>query len=223
MNCCENCPRGQLIVISGPSGVGKGTVVSLILETYNGFSRSKSLTTRPRRDRDPNDEKYEFCDRDTFNKRFEEGDILERTEYGGNYYGTIRSELEKGVEEGKNILMEIDVNGALQIKRLYPHAILICLLPDKFSDLITRLRTRGTEDPENMKIRLDEAKKEITYFHEFDYVVVNSSGKAAKAAEEIVGIVHADSLRTARHNEFYKELLDSLNSEGSGCPDANDN
>ncbi|NLB16463.1 MAG: guanylate kinase [Clostridiales bacterium] len=211
MICCENCPRGQLIVISGPSGVGKGTVVSLILKSYDGFTRSKSLTTRPRRDRDPNDTKYEFCDRETFNKRFGDGDILERTEYGGNYYGTIRSDLEKSVSEGKNVLLEIDVNGALQIKKLYPYAILICLLPDRFSDLITRLRTRGTEDPENMKVRLDEAKKEITYFHEFDYVVVNSSGKAAQAAEEIVGIVHADSLRTVRHGEFYNELLNSLN------------
>lgn len=202
--------RGGLFVISGPSGVGKGTVVTKLLESDFGFVRSRSMTTRPRRPLDPNDVKYSFCDRETFMQMVVGGQILEYTEYGGNLYGTITSLLDEDIKAGKNILLELDVNGAVAIKEKFPTAVTVCLLPESFEELVRRLRGRGTESEDVISVRLNEARREITHFYDFDYIVINRSGKVDEAAQAVLDIARLDSMRSCRMGDFYSDYIKSI-------------
>lgn len=168
------------------------------------------MTTRPRRPLDPNDVKYRFCDRETFMSMVVSGEILEYTEYGGNLYGTITSLLNEDIKEGKNILLELDVNGAVAIKEKFPSAVTVCLLPESFEELVRRLRGRGTESEEVIEIRLNEAKREITHFNDFDYIIINKSGHPEEAAEEVLEIARVDRLRSCRRGDFYESFSRSI-------------
>ena len=202
--------KGGLFVVSGPSGVGKGTVVTRLLESDFGFVRSRSMTTRPRRPLDPNDVKYQFCDRETFMNMVVGGEILEYTEYGGNLYGTITSLLEDDIRAGKNILLELDVNGAVAIKERFPTAVTVCLLPESFEELVRRLRGRGTESEDVIAVRLNEARREITHFYDFDYIVINRSGMIDEAANSILDIARLDGMRSCRMGDFYAGFVSSI-------------
>lgn len=202
---------GVPIVIAGPSGVGKGTVVSKIIAGRSDFARSKSATTRPPRECDPNDSRYVFMSREAFMEALAKGDVIEYTVYAGNYYGTLCSQIDSCTREGKNVLLEIDVNGAVQIRRMYPDAILIWMLPRDFPELEKRLRDRGTEDEESIVRRLSEVKREIAHFYDFDYIVVNRDGKPDEAVRDILGIVESEKLRVERNRGYYENFLKSIN------------
>ena len=190
--------RGLLVVVSGPAGSGKGTVLPKVMAAGN-FRYSVSATTRAPRPGEKDGVNYHFLDRAAFEARIAAGDMLEYTTYCENYYGTPKKEAEAVLETGCNLLLEIEVEGAAQVKAAYPDAVLIMLLPPSFAAEEARLRGRGTESEEKIQARLDQARYEVRQAPHYDYLVYNRDGEADRAAEEILTIVRAERLRTARH------------------------
>ncbi len=188
--------KGLMIVISGPAGSGKGTVNAHLL-SRDDFVYSVSATTRAPRPGEVDGVNYRFLSREEFLARIESGDMLEYTEYCGNFYGTPRKEAEAVLESGKNLILEIEVEGAGNVKAKYPDAVLILLLPPSFAVQEQRLRSRGTETEEKILARLARTREEVALANRYDYVVYNYDGKAEEAAEEILAIVRAerDALR----------------------------
>ena len=193
--------KGLLIVVSGPSGSGKGTVNQKLL-SMGDFCFSISATTRAPREGEIDGVNYFFITREEFEKRIENGDMLEYNVYSGNYYGTPREMVERVLEEGKNIILEIDVNGAVQVKQKYPDAILIMLLPPSFAVQEQRLRDRGTETEEVIRMRLEETRREVPRIGEYDYVVTNNDGAIEIAAEDILSIVRSEHLSVMRNPDI---------------------
>ncbi len=189
--------KGLLIVVSGPAGSGKGTVNRHLLDTGE-FVYSVSATTRAPRPGEVDGVNYHFITREEFLSRIEEGRMLEYTEYCENFYGTPLKEAEETLASGKHLILEIEVEGAANVKRLYPEAVLILLLPPSFAVQEQRLRGRGTEPEEKIRQRLERTREEIAIADFYDYVVVNQDGKDAEAAEDIRAIVRAEAHALAR-------------------------
>ncbi len=162
--------KGLIIVISGPAGSGKGTVNAHLLRTGD-FAYSVSATTRAPRPGEVDGVNYYFVSKDDFENRIADGRMLEYTEYCGNYYGTPKEEALRVIEGGKNLILEIEVEGAMNIKRTYPEAILIMLLPPSFSKQEERLRGRGTETEEKILARLQRAHEEVELLPNYDYQI----------------------------------------------------
>lgn len=190
--------KGLLIVVSGPAGSGKGTVNKQLLDTGD-FAFSVSATTRAPRPGEVDGVNYHFISHEDFEKRIATGDMIEFTSYCGNYYGTPRKEVEEVLAKGKNIILEIEVNGAVNVKREYPDAVLILLLPPTYAEQEARLRGRATETEEKILARLETAKEEISRFGEYAYVVYNRDGASQEAVNDILAIVRAEKLSVARH------------------------
>ena len=190
--------KGLMIVISGPAGSGKGTVNAHLLAREE-FVYSVSATTRAPRPGEVDGVNYHYLSREEFLRRIEAGDMLEYTEYCGNFYGTPRKEAEAVLNSGKNLILEIEVEGAQNVKDKYPDAVLIMLLPPSFAVQEQRLRGRGTEPEEKILARLTRTREEVALVDHYDYVVYNYDGKAAEAADEILAIVRAEA-DALRHN-----------------------
>lgn len=184
--------KGLLIVISGPSGSGKGTVVKALKEMIPDLGVSVSATTRAPRAGEEHGREYFFIPRESFEEMIENGDILEHTTYCDNLYGTPRKEAERVLSEGRDLILEIEVDGAGQIKKKFPEAIMIMLIPPSLSVLEARLRGRGTETEEVIQSRLRRACEEIQLAHDYNYVVVNEDGMVGECAEEIIRIMAAE-------------------------------
>jgi guanylate kinase len=182
-----NCKNGKLIIVSGPSGVGKGTVCGILLKSNNNIVKSVSVTTRNPRKGEINGVNYFFVTKDEYQKIKQEGGFLETFEIYGNFYGTPIKFVEENLKKGINVLLEIDVQGALEVKRKMPSALLIFLLPPSMEVLCERLKGRNTEDSESFKRRMESAQAEIQNKSRYDYCVVNDN--AQKAAEEILQII----------------------------------
>lgn len=197
--------KGLLFVISGPSGTGKGTVMKHLLETGEYFY-SVSATTRAPRPEDKEGVTYYFVTREQFEEKIAAGEMLEYAEYSGNYYGTPKSAVESALEAGKNVILEIETKGALQVREKMPEAVLIFILPPDIKTLRARLEGRGTESREVIDLRMSQVKREIALFPEYDYAVVNENGKAKEAAEEIMLIAGAERLRASRNADFAKNF-----------------
>ncbi len=165
--------EGKLVLFSGPSGVGKDTVLSIILDKNKGLQKSVSITTRNMRENEVDGEDYHFISVPEFENMIQNGEMLEYAQYGKNFYGTPKAPVDKWLSEGKTIILKIEVQGAENIKKLYPDAIAIFLLPPSMDELEARLRLRGTEDEEDIQKRLEIAKTEVDKSKNYDYFVTN--------------------------------------------------
>lgn len=183
--------KGLLIVVSGPAGSGKGTVNAKLLQSPE-YAFSVSATTRAPRPGEVNGKNYWYISREEFEERIARGEMLEHTEYCGNYYGTPKKEAEEVLATGKNLILEIDVKGAMNVKRLYPEAVLIMLLPPSFAVQEARLRGRKTETEEKIRARLDKTREELEQLGKYDYLVINRENGAEECAEDIRAIVRAE-------------------------------
>ena len=200
--------KGLLIVVSGPAGSGKGTVNAHLLNSGE-FVYSVSATTRAPRPGEVDGINYHFITKDEFKSRIERGDMLEYTEYCGNFYGTPKKEAEDVLASGKNLILEIEVEGAQNIKKKYPDAVLVLLLPPSYSVQEARLRGRGTETEEKIRLRLERAKEEIAFANVYDYVVYNRDGLDREAAEEIRAIVTAEKSSVSRNPHIAENYLNN--------------
>lgn len=200
--------KGLLIVVSGPAGSGKGTVCAHLLKTGN-FAFSVSATTRAPRPGEENGVNYHFISKEDFKSRIENGDMLEYTEYCGNFYGTPKKEAEEVLASGKNLILEIEVEGAKNIKAKYPEAILILLLPPSFATQEQRLRDRGTETEEKILARLEQTKNELLFADAYDYVVYNFDGMDLDAAKKIISIIDTEKSSVKRNTQIAKKYFEN--------------
>ncbi|HEN4382496.1 TPA: guanylate kinase [Streptococcus agalactiae] len=198
--------RGLLIVFSGPSGVGKGTVRQEIFSTPDHkFDYSVSMTTRPQRPGEVDGVDYFFRTREEFEALIKEGQMLEYAEYVGNYYGTPLSYVNETLDKGIDVFLEIEVQGALQVKSKVPDGVFIFLTPPDLEELEERLVGRGTDSPEVIAQRIERAKEEIALMREYDYAVVND--QVSLAAERVKRVIEAEHYRVDRVIERYTNMV----------------
>ena len=184
--------NNKLYVISGSSGVGKGTVIKGFLDKNPQFILSVSCTTRKPREGETDGVNYFFLSKEEFQKNIDEDKFLEYAQFAGNFYGTKKKYVNERLAEGKNIILEIDTQGALQVKKRMPEAILIFICPPSFEELEKRLRGRHTEDEETIQRRLSKAKAELERAENFDYKIINDSiDNAIKSIEKITVVQNA--------------------------------
>ncbi|MBO5408683.1 MAG: guanylate kinase [Clostridia bacterium] len=186
--------QGTLMVVSGPAGVGKGTIVKLACEKAEGkIHLSISATTRAPRPIDSEGVTYYFKTKEEFQSMIANNEILEWAEYVGNYYGTPRKPVEDALSRGLDVILEIEVQGAMQIKKNFPGAVLTFVAPPSYEELESRLRGRGTETEEQILSRLETAKGELALMEEYDYVVVND--RIEQASDDLITILRAEQLK----------------------------
>ena len=201
--------RGLLIVFSGPSGVGKGTVRQEIFSTPDHkFEYSVSMTTRAQRPGEVDGKDYFFRSREEFEELIRNGQMLEYAEYVGNYYGTPLTYVNETLDKGIDVFLEIEVQGALQVKKKVPDGVFIFLTPPDLDELKDRLVGRGTDSEEVIRQRIERAKEEIALMREYDYAVVND--EVPLAAERVKRIIEAEHFRVdrviGRYNDMIKDI-----------------
>ncbi|HDT9049413.1 TPA: guanylate kinase [Staphylococcus pseudintermedius] len=198
--------KGLLIVLSGPSGVGKGTVRKRIFDDpHTSYKYSISMTTRQMREGEQDGVDYFFKTREEFEKLIEADEFIEYAEYVGNYYGTPVQYVKDTMNAGHDVFLEIEVEGAKQVRKKFPDALFIFLAPPSLDHLTERLIGRGTESKEKIESRVKEAKKEIEMMNLYDYVVVNDEVDLAK--DRIQSIVEAEHLKRERIEAKYRKML----------------
>jgi len=196
-------PKGMLVIISGPSGSGKGTVVRE-LDASIGYALSISMTTRAPRPGEQHGRDYFFVSEEEFLAARDSNGLLEHAQFVGNLYGTPRDYVEQEIEKGKIVVLEIEVEGALQIREKFPEAVLIFLMPPDITELARRLSGRHTEDKMTIEQRLTRAKNEIKYISRYDYIVIND--EVSLAVDRINTIVLAESLKPAKNAELIQNF-----------------
>jgi guanylate kinase len=190
---------GLLFVVSGPSGAGKDTLVAALRERRPSLRYSVSATTRAPRPEESDGEHYFFVSQEEFERLLEAGRLLEWREYNGNLYGTPCDYVEQRLGEGYDVIMKPEVNGALAVKAAYPDAVLIFLVPDRFSNLRERLLARRTETNEEIAHRLEIAQREMKSIRSFDYIVVNEQDRPEEAVRDLEAILQAERFRIHRY------------------------
>ena len=205
--------RGLPIVISAPSGAGKGTVIPFVMNGLKNAYFSVSCTTRAPRPGEVHGVNYIYISHEEFLTRLGRNEMLEYNEYVDNLYGTPRKETEDMLAAGKDVIFEIEVHGAMNIKKAMPEAVLIMIMPPDYDTLENRLRLRGTDAPDVIAQRMAQSLEEIEYLPRYDYFVVNETGKAAEAAEKILAIIEAERYTTARHPDYVETFKSNRKEE----------
>ncbi len=203
---------GLLLVVSAPSGAGKTSLVNALIASDRNIKVSVSHTTRARRGSERDGEDYVFVTQPTFAKMLREGAFLEHALVFGNYYGTSRGAVERELAAGHDVLLEIDWQGAQQIRRSFPAAVSLFILPPSRDALLERLRRRGQDDADAIRKRSAEAVIEMSHHDEYDYIVVND--RFDEAVKDLEAIIRAERLRAAQHARRRAALLDDLLSPG---------
>lgn len=181
--------KGILIIFSGPSGVGKDTVLEVVLDKNKELQKSISLTTREIRDNEIDGKDYYFVSKSNFDKMVDNNEVLEFAKYGESFYGTPKAPIDKWLDEGKTIILKIEVQGAKKIKELYPETVGIFIMPPSMEELERRLRLRGSEDEADIQRRLDIAKSEMERRVDYDFQVINDN--VDRASNEVLEIVNS--------------------------------
>lgn len=200
--------RGLLLIISGPAGSGKGTVISELMKNSDDFRYSVSATTRAPRPGEVDGESYFFVSRERFEEKIARGEMLEYAEYVGNLYGTPRDAVETALDAGKHVILEIETQGALQVMRKCRDAVSVMILPPDGKTLRARLEGRGTESSEVIERRMETARREVMKLGRYDYLVINEDNSPEKAAEEIRKIIDAELMKTSRNLAFKETYFD---------------
>jgi guanylate kinase len=200
-------------VLSSPSGGGKTTIARHLLEAREDVVYSVSATTRPRRTGEVDAREYHFLDRAEFERRVAAGDFVEWAEYGGNLYGTLRAEVERGLESGRHVVLDIEVSGSRQVRQWFPQAVQVFVLPPSAAALAQRLRGRNTEDPATVARRLLIAGRELEAARAYEYVVVNDD--VVDAVSQVAAILDVESRRVRRITNL-EAVLDSLRRDLAG-------
>ena len=200
--------KGILIVVSGFSGSGKGTLMKKMLQTYDNYALSISMTTRSPREGEVDGREYFFTNKENFEQKISENQLIEYACYCENYYGTPKEYVEKKLAEGMDVILEIEIQGALKVKEQYPDCLLLFITPPSAKELERRLVGRGTETPEVVAKRLARAVEESEGIEAYDYIVINDDLDAC--AEQIHSIVNNAHNAPVRCAEFIKEIREEL-------------
>ena len=201
--------EGHIVVISGPSGVGKGTIIKKLMERNPQWLLAISATTRPRRQHEEHGKDYFFVSREEFQEMIQQLELVEYEEVYGNLYGTLRRELEKA-SEGDILIVEVDIRGARTIKGLYPHAVTIFISPPSIDELIRRLRKRDSDDERSLRRRLRALPNELDQAKEFEYIVIND--ELERAVEALEAIANASRYRRFFQLDQVMALRDEVKS-----------
>lgn len=201
--------NGKVIVISGPSGVGKGTVVQELLSNNDDCTLSVSATTRAPREGEVHGVNYFFITKEEFQSRIKNNAMLEYAQYCDNYYGTPRDYVQQSIENGKNIILEIEVQGALNVKSTMPEAVTVFVMPPSMIELEKRLRGRGTEEEEVIQQRLKTAVEEMRQSPKYDYIVINHT--VNQCVNDIKTIINSEKMKTDNMFDFIKGVLNDAN------------
>ncbi|BBP47085.1 guanylate kinase [Thiosulfatimonas sediminis] len=199
---------GSLYIVSAPSGAGKTSLVNKLIEQDSHIMVSVSTTTRPQRAGEQDGINYHFSSVEGFQEKIEHGDFLEYAEVFGNYYGTSKSAVESQLKAGKDVILEIDWQGAQQIRKLMPQATSIFILPPSLEELHRRLNNRGTDSAEIIDGRMNEAVNEMSHYHEYDFIVINYHFE--KALEELHSIFKAGRLTQKVQSQNHQNLINGL-------------
>ncbi len=204
--------KGLLIVLSGPSGVGKATVRKALFNSPDHkFTYSVSMTTRKPREGEVDGQDYYFISEEEFLQRIKDGRFLEYAKFVGNYYGTPMEQVQEMIEQGDEVVLEIEVEGAMQVKAKMPDAVLIFIAPPTYGSLKTRLMGRGTESEEIIMERVSKAHRELTLAAGYDYIVINDD--VENAADRIKAIIRAEHAKCRRSLNGYLQLLEETKDE----------
>ncbi len=198
--------KGRLYILSGPSGSGKDTVLKQVLTLHPEIMLSISSITRDMREGEIEGEKYHFISREEFETLIKEDMLLEYNVFVGNYYGTPKAPVEKAINEGTDVILEIDVNGAEQIKKKMPEAVSIFIMPPSVEELRRRLSGRGTDSAEVIEKRMESALTEIKRAINYDYIVVNDV--IEKAAEDVISVILSGRLTLDSQKDIINEVLE---------------
>ena len=198
--------KGLLIVISGPSGAGKGTVCKELMKKYN-YNISISATTRSPREGEVDGVNYHFLDKKSFEEKLSRDEFLEYAQVYGNYYGTLKKGVEDELNKGNNIILEIDIQGTLQVQKVYKNAVYIFLLPPSINELKNRILKRGSETEFSFNLRFSSVGEELKYMNSYDYAVINDD--LDSAVEKVHSIINTEINRISRMNldKFLEEYI----------------
>ena len=207
--------KGILIIISGFSGAGKGTLVKKLLQTYDEYALSISMTTRQPREGEQHGVEYFFANKEEFEEKIKENGFIEYACYCGNYYGTPKAYVEEQLSKGRNVILEIEIQGALKVKEQFPECLLMFVTPPSAEELERRLVGRGTETPEVIRKRLARASEESEGIEAYDYIVVNDDLDVC--VKEIHQLVDCARRAPVRREEFIREIRDGLKEFAKGA------
>lgn len=200
--------RGILVVVSGFSGAGKGTLMKELLRRYDNYALSISATTRAPREGEADGREYFFVSRERFQEMIAGGDLIEYAQYVNHYYGTPRAYVESMLEQGRDVILEIEIQGALKVKKRFPDTLLLFVTPPSAGELKRRLVGRGTETLEVINARLSRAAEEASGMEAYDYLLVNDEiDRCVKQMHDLIQLQH---LRTGYHLDFLNQIRDEL-------------